>query len=273
MKSFKLALAIVLSGMVSFGSHAQLKIKGSDTVLPLSQKEAEKYMAANKGANISVSGGGSGVGFTALIDNNTDIAQASRSIKMEEKMKLTDSKRPYKEVMIAKDALAVIVNNANPVGKLTRQQLEDIYTGKVNNWKEVGGPDMKIIVYTRESSSGTYDFFKEHVMAKKNYAADALAKPATGDIVQSVSQTKGAIGYVGLAYIAKTVKAVAVSFDGKTFEKPSFKGAKTGTYPISRPLFYYYLASKEKEVKPFIDYVLSKAGQKTVDEVGYVSIN
>ena len=131
---------------------------------------------------------------------------------------------------------------------------------------------MKIIVYTRESSSGTYDFFKEHVMAKKNYAANALAKPATGDIVQSVSQTKGAIGYIGLAYMNKSIKPLAVSFDGKTYEKPSFKGAKTGTYPISRPLYYYYLASKEAAVKPFVDYVLSKEGQKTVDEVGYVSI-
>ena len=272
MKSLKLIIALFLSGMVSFGTQGQLKIKGSDTVLPLSQKEAEKYMASHKGANISVSGGGSGVGITALIDNNTDIAMSSRSMKMEEKMKLNDSKRAFKEVMIAKDALAVIVNKSNPVSKLTRQQLEDIFTGKITNWKEVGGPDLKIIVYTRESSSGTYEFFKEHVMMKKNYAADALAKPATGDIVQSVSQTKGAIGYVGLAYLSKTVNSIAVSFDGKTFEKPSFKGAKTGTYPVSRPLFYYYLVSKEKEVKPFLDYILSKEGQKIVDEVGYVSI-
>ena len=187
-------------------------------------------------------------------------------------MKLMDSKRQYKEVMIAKDALAVIVNPGNAVSQLSRQQLEDIFTAKVTNWKEVGGADMKIIVYTRESSSGTYDFFKEHVMAKKNYAANALAKPATGDIVQSVSQTKGARGYIGLAYMNKSIKPLAVSFDGKTYEKPSFKGAKTGTYPISRPLYYYYLASKEAAVKPFVDYVLSKEGQKTVDEVGYVSI-
>ncbi len=273
MKSFKLALAIVLSGIVSLGSHAQMKIKGSDTVLPLSQKEAEKYMIAHKGANVSVSGGGSGVGISALIDNNTDIAMSSRPLKMEEKMKLQEGGKTFKEVMVAKDALAVIVNNSNPVSKLTRQQLEDIYTGKVNNWKEVGGPDMKIIVYSRESSSGTYEFFKEHVMMKKNYASDVLAKPGTGDIVQSVAQTKGAIGYVGLAYVNKTVKPMSVSFDGKYFEKPSFKGAKTGTYPISRPLYYYYMTTKEKEVKPFIDYVLSKEGQKTVDEVGYVSIN
>ena len=272
MRILKTFTAVLLACTMTIGTQGQLKIKGSDTVLPLSQKEAEKYMAGHKGKDISVSGGGRGVGFTALIDNNTDIAMASRSIKMEEKMKLMDSKRQYKEVMIAKDALAVIVNPGNAVSQLSRQQLEDIFTAKVTNWNEVGGADMKIIVYTRESSSGTYDFFKEHVMAKKNYAANALAKPATGDIVQSVSQTKGAIGYIGLAYMNKSIKPLAVSFDGKTYEKPSFKGAKTGTYPISRPLYYYYLASKEAAVKPFVDYVLSKEGQKTVDEVGYVSI-
>jgi phosphate transport system substrate-binding protein len=272
MKNSKVIIAALLACGMALGTNAQLKIKGSDTVLPLSQKEAENYMKGHKGADVSVTGGGSGVGFTALIDNNTDIAMASRGIKTEEKLKLSEGNKAYKEVMIAKDALAVIVNPGNPVSQLTRQQLEDIFTGKVTSWKEVGGPDEKIVVYTRETSSGTYEFFKEHVMLKKNYTSTALAKPATGDIVQSVSQTKGAIGYIGLAYVNKKVKPLGVSFDGKTFEKPSFKGAKTGTYPVSRPLFYYYLVSKEKAVKPFLDYVLSKEGQKTVDEVGYVSI-
>lgn len=249
------------------------KIKGSDTCLPLSQKEAEVFMKKNAGSAITVTGGGSGVGFSALISGTTDIAQASRSIKMDEKLKMQDAGKAYKEVTIAYDALAVIVNPANKVSQLTREQLEGIFTGKITNWKEVGGEDLKIIVYSRETSSGTYEFFKEHVMLKKNYVSSALLMPATGAIVQSVSQTKGAIGYVGLAYLEKNVKALKVSYDkGKTFIAPSVEGAKTRTYPITRPLFYYYLASVEKQVKPYVDFVLGAEGQKIVLNEGYVPI-
>ena len=250
------------------------KIKGSDTVLPLSQKEAENYMKENKSMKLTVTGGGSGVGLAALVDNTTDIAMSSRKIKMDEKMKLQDAGRNYKEVTVAYDALSVIVNPSNKVDQLTREQLEGIYTGKIKNWKEVGGDDMVIVVYSRESSSGTYEFFKEHVLNRKNYASSVLNMPATGAIVQSVSQTKGAIGYVGLAYMEKIVKALKVSYDkGKTYVAPSMASAKDKTYPIIRPLFYYYLTTVEKTVKPFIDYVLSAEGQKTVEEVGYVPLS
>jgi phosphate transport system substrate-binding protein len=249
------------------------KIKGSDTVNPLSQKEAENYMKKNPGSSITVTGGGSGVGFSSIMSGTTDIAQASRSMKMDEKLKMQEAGKAFKETIVAYDALAVIVNPSNKVSQLTREQLEGIFTGKIVNWKEVGGADLKIIVYSRETSSGTYEFFKEHVMSKKNYAATALLMPATGAIVQSVSQTPGAVGYVGLAYIEKNVKAIKVSYDkGKTFILPSVETAMNKTYPVTRPLYYYYLTSVEKQLKPFVDYILSPEGQKTVLTEGYVPL-
>lgn len=269
MKTRTLLLTLALYSSVGFAQ----KLKGSDTVLPLAQKEAENYMKANKTAKIVVTGGGSGVGLAALVDGTTDIAMASRKIKLSEKMKLQDAGKAVKEVVVAYDALAVVVNPANSVGQLTREQLEDIFTGKIKNWKEVGGADMQIVVYSRETSSGTYEFFKEHVMNNKNYASSVLSMPATGSIIQSISQTKGAIGYVGLAYIEKDVKAIKVSYDkGKTFIGPSLATAKDKTYPVIRPLFYYYIASSEKTVKPFVDYMLSAEGQKTVEVIGYVPL-
>ncbi|MFN8164891.1 MAG: PstS family phosphate ABC transporter substrate-binding protein [Bacteroidia bacterium] len=269
----KKIIAMIGMAVISLSMTAQkLVIKGSDTVLPLSQKEAEVYMKKNAGKSITVVGGGSGVGLAALIDNSTDIAMASRKMKMDEKMKMQDAGRAYKEVVIANDALSVIVNPQNKVSKLTRQQLEDIYTGKIKNWKEVGGDDMQIVVYARETSSGTYEFFKEHVMNRKNYASSVLNMPATGAIIQSVSQTKGAIGYVGLAYLTKEVKDIAVSYDGKTYVNASVEAAKNKTYPVVRPLLYYYPVAKEAQVKAFIDFILSPEGQKIVEQVGYISV-
>ena len=252
---------------------ATFSVKGSDTVLPLSQKEAEEYMKANTGAAITVVGGGSGTGITALLDGSTDICMSSRELKMDEKLKFTEKTIDVKEVIIGFDALSVIVHPDNKVGQLTREQLEKIFTGEIKNWKEVGGADAQIVAYSRESSSGTYEFFKEHVMDKKNYASSVLNMPATGAIVQSVSQTKGAIGYVGLAYMTGSVKAVSVSYDGgKNYVAPSIQGAKDKTYPVARPLYYFYDAKNEATVKAFIDYVLSDVGQKNVADAGYVPI-
>lgn len=250
-----------------------ITIKGSDTVLPLAQQEAEKFMQKNKGAAITVVGGGTGVGISALREGTTDLAMASRELKTEEKLKLQGGKKNVKEVLIAYDALSVVVHPNNKVKQLTREQLEGIFTGKITNWKEVGGADEKIVPYSRETSSGTYEFFKEHVLDKKNYAQSILMMPATGSIVQSVSQTTGAIGYIGLAYQTKEVKSLSVSYDqGKTFVAPSTEAAKNKTYPISRPLFFFYDAAVESKVKPFIDYVLSDEGQQIVLVTGYVPL-
>ncbi|MFC5271212.1 phosphate ABC transporter substrate-binding protein [Adhaeribacter terreus] len=250
-----------------------LTVKGSDTVLPLAQQEAEKYMQKHKDAAITIVGGGTGVGLSALEEGTTDMAMASRDLKTEEKLKFKTAKKDIKEALIAYDALSVVVNPANKVNELTREQLEGIFTGKITNWKEVGGADEKIVAYSRETSSGTYEFFKEHVLDKKNYANNILMMPATGSIVQSVGQTKGAIGYIGLAYETKEVKALKVSYDqGKTFVAPGVDAAKDKTYPISRPLYFFYDATSESKVKPFIDYVMSEEGQKIVLETGYVPL-
>jgi len=275
MKKCFLSIAAILIAMSTvFGQKTTIRLKGSDTCLPLSQKEAEQFMKKNSNVSISVTGGGSGVGLAALIEGTTDIAMSSRSMKMSEKTKMRDAGKAYKEVKIAYDALAVVVNPANKINQLTREQLEGIFTGKIKNWKEVGGENMSIVVYSRESSSGTFEFFKEHVLSNKNYTASALMMPATGAIIQSVSQTKGAIGYVGLAYIEKDVKALKVSYDkGKTFTAPSIANAKNKSYPVIRPLFYYFLDKDDGKVKPFLDFVLSTAGQKIVEEIGYVSLN
>ncbi|MDD4068326.1 MAG: PstS family phosphate ABC transporter substrate-binding protein, partial [Bacteroidales bacterium] len=205
-------------------------------------------------------------------DGTTEIAQASRKMKFGERQKLPSAGKQAKEVVIAYDALAVVVNPNNKVSQLTRQQLEDIFTGKITNWKQVGGDDMKIVVYSRETSSGTYEFFKEHVLKNKNYMSSVLSMPATGAIIQSIKQTKGAIGYVGLAYLNKEVKALKVSFNGKNFVAPSVATAKNKTYPVVRPLFYYYEVKNAKKVKPYIDFVLSSEGQAIVDKVGYISV-
>lgn len=267
-----IVMAAVAACMFVSNVFAQ-RIKGSDTCLPLSQTEAENFINKNKSAKITVTGGGSGVGISALMEGTTDIAMSSRKMKFDEKVKLQEAKKSTKEVVIAYDALAVVVHPSNKVSNLTREQLEGIFTGKIKNWKEVGGADMKIVAYSRETSSGTYEFFKESVLKNKNYMNGILSMPATGAIIQSVSQTKGAIGYVGLAYINKEVKSIHVSYDaGKTFTDPSFENAKNKAYPIVRPLFYYYDVKNEGKVKPFIDYILSAEGQATVKQVGYIPV-
>jgi phosphate transport system substrate-binding protein len=268
---FVFAIMAVLPNI--FGQSVNCKIKGSDTCLPLTQKEAEVFMKKYPGSSLMVTGGGSGVGLAALQNSTTDIAQSSRKMKLDEKMKLQDAGKTAIETIIAYDALAVIVNPSNKVNQLTREQLESIYTGKITNWKEVGGDDMPIVLYSRESSSGTFEFFKEHVLNKKNFAPTAMLMPATGAIVQSVSQTKGAIGYVGLAYLEGDIKSLKVSYDkGSTYVVPSVDNALNKTYPITRPLYYYYLNTTEKTVKPFVDFILSAEGQKIVREIGYVPV-
>ena len=259
---------------------AAQKIKGSDTVLPVSQEAAEVYMTLNPQARVTVTGGGSGVGISALMDGTTDIAMASRSVKFNERVKISKSGKQLREAVVAYDALAVIVNPQNPITHLTREQLEAIFRGKVTNWNQVTdlytgrrGPDLKIIVYSRETSSGTYEFFKTSVLHEKNYLAGVLSMPATGAVIQSVSQTKGAIGYVGMAYVNRNVRAVKVSYDGKHFVYPNMDMGRRHVYPIIRELYYYYTADKAGVVEPFIRFLLSPKGQQIVMKSGYVPAN
>ena len=271
-KMKKIILTSILLLAAVQGADAQ-RIKGSDTTLPLSQREAESFLKANPSASVTVTGGGSGVGISALLEGTTDIAQSSRRIKFDERRKLQEQGKTVREVVVAYDALAVIVHPSNKVTNLTREQLEGIFTGRITNWKEVGGEDLKIVPYSRETSSGTYEFFKESVLKNKNYLNGILSMPATGAIVQSIGQTRGGIGYIGLAYLNNSVKAIHVSYDGgKSFTAPSVAAAKNETYPIVRALYYYYVTSTERAVKPLIDYILSPAGQRIVEEVGFITV-
>ena len=154
-----------------------------------------------------------------------------------------------------------------------RQQLEDIFRGKITNWQQVGGDDRKIVVYSRETSSGTYEFFKESVLKNKNYMSSSLSMPATGAIIQSVSQTRGAIGYVGLAYVSPRIKTLAVSYDGQHYAAPTLENAINKTYPIVRPLYYYYNRKNASVIAPLLDFILSAAGQKIIKESGYIPVH
>ena len=277
MKAKRLLLSAVAAILVS--SVAAQKIKGSDTVLPVSQEAAEMYMSLHPDSRVTVTGGGSGVGISALMDGTTDIAMSSRSIKFNERVKLKNIGKQLKEAVVAYDALAVIVHPSNPVTHLTRQQLEAIFRGKVTNWNQVKdpytgkrGPDLKIVVYSRETSSGTYEFFKTSVLREKNYMAGVLSMPATGAVIQSVSQTKGAIGYVGMAYVNDRVRAVKVSYDGKHFVYPTMETGRNHIYPIIRELYYYYTADRAKVVEPFLRFLLSGEGQRLVMRSGYVPV-
>lgn len=264
------AFALVCATALSLSAQ---RIKGSDTVLPLTQKAAEGFVKKYPSHTPTISGGGSGVGLSALQSGSTDIAQTSRRVKFAERQKLQNGGDKLQEVVIAYDALAVVVHPSNKVTKLTREELEGIFTGRIKNWKELGGHDIPIVPYSRETSSGTYEFFRDVVLKKKNYKDGIMSMPATGAIIQSVSQTPGAVGYVGLAYLGDKTRAVSISFDsGATYTEPSLKNARNKTYPVVRPLYYYYMQSKAKSVRPFINYVLSDEGQKTVSEVGFVPV-
>lgn len=266
-------IALLLAALGLTAAACAQKLKGSDTLLPLAQKAAENYSEKNPSAHVTVTGGGSGVGLSSLREGTTDIAMASRRIKFDERVRMQQAGRPVEELTVAFDALAVIVHPSNPVSRLTREQLEGIFRGKITNWKQVGGEDRKIVVYSRETSSGTYEFFKESVLKHRNYMPAVLSMPATGAIIQSVSQTPGAIGYVGLAYLNPEVKALAVSYDGGgSYVAPTFDNARSKSYPIVRPLYFYYTKSNEAAVLPLVDYLTSDEGQAMVASIGFIPI-
>ena len=212
------------------------------------------------------------MGISALMEGTTDIAMASRKMKFDERMKLQEAGKKTKEEVIAYDALAVVVHPSNKVSNLTREQLEGIFTGKIKNWKEVGGADMKIVAYSRETSSGTYEFFKESVLKNKNYMNGILSMPATGAIIQSVSQTKGAIGYVGLAYLNKEVKR---SMYRMMPENPtwSLRWRTRRIRPIRLSVRCSTTMRQECLKGATVHrFVMSAEGQATVKKVGYIPV-
>ena len=254
-----------------------LTIKGSDTMVHLASNWAETYMNTHAEANLSVTGGGSGTGIAALINGTTDICIASRKIKDKEvKLAQKNGAQPQEHV-VARDGIAVVVNPDNPVSELTVDQIGRIYRGSYTNWKEVGGPDAPIVILSRESSSGTYVFFQERVLSKQDYSVEAMLMPSTSAIIQTVSQDKWSIGYVGLGYAfgAKDkVKMLAILNQNDSAPViPSVEAVKSGAYPIARPLYFYTKGKPAGLAKQFIDFCLSDSGQKIVLETGYVPVN
>jgi phosphate transport system substrate-binding protein len=264
-----LALALILAPVAS---QAAVTVKGSDTMVILSQRWAENYMKKNAGKKIQVTGGGSGTGIAALINGTTEIANSSRPIKGDETAKVRDRFNVLPaETAVAKDGVALYANEANGVTQLTVAQLKGIYQGDITNWKAVGGNDAPIVIYSRENSSGTYVFFKDNVLGGEDFAASAQTLPGTAAVVNAVSKEKNAIGYGGAAY-AKGVKEIkVVGKDGQPYA-PNAENVKSGKYPLSRPLFVYTRGAPAGEAKEFIDFCLSAEGQAIVTQVGYFPV-
>jgi phosphate transport system substrate-binding protein len=267
----KILLATILAA-AALSAHAQnITVKGSDTMVILGQKWAEQYMKKNPGTTVQVTGGGSGTGIAALLNGSTDICNASRPMKPSETADFVKKfkTRPH-EYKTCLDALSVYVNKDNAIQKLSFSQLEGIFTGKITNWKQVGGSDAAISLYGRENSSGTYEFFKEHVLNKKDFAAATKTMPGTAAVIQGVAKDKNGIGYGGIAY-GEGVKHLKVSkTDGGAAFEPNEENVLSGKYPIARYLFNYVGASKDTgEVAAFIEWCTSDEGQAVVKDVGY----
>jgi len=268
-KFIKLLFALTTSILISFSQSVagELVIKGSTTVLPIAQKAAEAYMAENPDVKISLSGGGSGNGIKAIIDGTADIGNASRFIKQKE-VDLAVTKQVYPvPFRVALDAIVPVVNNKNNLSDLTMAQLRDIYMGKIKDWKEVGGTPGRIVVISRDSSSGTFGVWKDLVMKKERVIPSALTVPSNGGIVQAVISTPGAIGYVGLGYLNSAIKAVSVEGVLGTEEN-----TLNGTFPISRGLFMFTKGWPGGDTMGFISFILSKNGQKLVKEAGSIPV-
>jgi len=257
-------LATVINGM---GADGKIVCEGSTTVLPIAQAAAEVYMDNNSGVNISVRGGGSGVGATSLIEGRCDIADCSRAFKDSELQKAAAKGKDPKAHVIAMDGIAVIVHPSNKFAELTKQQVKDIYTGKISNWSALGGDNARIVVVSRDSASGTFEAFGELALKGAKVRPDALMQAANQGVAGIVSRTPGAIGYVGLGYITPSVKTVKIN--GITASRET---VLSGKYPYSRPLFMYTDGQPQGKVKDFIDFILSAGGQKIVEEQGFVGL-
>ncbi len=246
-----------------------LTIKGSDTMVILGQRLAEEYMKKNPGSVVQVNGGGSGTGIAALINGTVDLAQASRAMKDEEKALAAKSRgAEIVEQAVALDGLAVFVNDASPIQSLTIEQVRDIFLGKTTNWNQVGGPNATIVLYGRENSSGTYDYFREHVLEKGDFSPRVQTLQGTAAIINAVARDKNGVGYGGIAY-AKDVRPLAISAKGGAPIAPSASTVADGTYPLSRKLYFYFAQNAPERVKTFAAWALTPEAQALVTKVGY----
>ena len=258
---------------VDWNKARPITLKGSDTMLLLGQRWAEVFMNKNPKAVVQVTGGGSGTGLAALINGTTDIAQSSRPIKDKERIDAeNNSGKHLFPLATALDGVAIYLNENNPLQQLTMPQINDIYTGKVKNWKEVGGKDAPIVLYGRENNSGTYVFFKEHVLSNKDFAVEVQTLPGTASVVNAVAKDENGIGYGGIAY-SKGIKLAKAQKDkdSKAIE-PNMETVRSGEYPLARFLYWYTLSDPRPELQALIEWVVGPEGQKIVDEVGYFPI-
>ena len=264
-------LGIVLAGMGAYAKSSVVQIKGSDTILNASQAIVEEYMKTNKKARIAVTGGGSGVGIASLINKTADIAMASRNIKSSEVETLKKEGINVEEVVLGYDGITVIINHGNHIKNLDKKTLAGVFAGEITNWKELGGDDAKIVVLSRDSSSGTHAYFKEEILRggdKKSvveYGQDTLYMPSNQAILQEVAKSKYAIGYIGMGYMNDTVDSLAV--DGV---KPTFETVADKTYPIAREVFWYVDSARDGVTKEVVDFAVSSKGQEIVKEEGFV---
>jgi phosphate transport system substrate-binding protein len=253
--------------------------KGSDTIVNLALAWAEKYQAEHANVRISVTGGGSGTGIAALINGTVDIANASRKIKQEEIDEAKSKGIDPVEHIIARDAIAVIVNPENPVSKLTLKQISDMYSGKIKNWSEVGGEDRPIVRLSRETNSGTHVYFLETVLRlgsktdKTLFSMDTLLLPSSEGIIAEVRQNPNAMGYDGLGYVPKDLKMIAIAKeDGGAYVLPSIETVNDKTYAIARDLYMYTNGQPTGAVKDYLDWIISLEAQKIVADLGFVPI-
>jgi len=261
----------------SDSSASYIENKGSDTIVNLALAWAEKYQAEHSEVRISVTGGGSGTGIAALVNKTVDIANASRKIKQEEVDEAKSNGVDPVEHIIARDAIAVIVNPENPVNELTLQQISDLYSGKINNWSEVGGEDRPIVRLSRETNSGTHVYFLETVLRLGNsedktlFSTDTLLLPSSEGIVAEVRQNPNAVGYDGLGYVPKDLKMIAIAEEqGSDYVLPSISTVNDKSYPIARDLYMYTNGEPTGVIKQYLDWILSDEAQQIVADLGFV---
>ena len=257
----------------SSNDNKPVTVKGSDTMVILGQRLAEEYMKVQSGRVVQVNGGGSGTGIAALINGTIDLAMASRPMTEDEKRKVTQNRgAEVVETPVALDALAVFVHQNNPVKSLTIDQVKAIFQGKTKNWSEVGGPNAPIVLYGRESSSGTYDYFREHVLAKEDFSPAVQTLQGTAAIINAVGNDANGIGYGGIAY-TKAARALGIGAKGAAAVVPSESTVGDGTYPLSRKLFFYSTANAPARVGTFVQWTLTPEAQALVTRVGYFPLN
>jgi phosphate transport system substrate-binding protein len=253
--------------------------KGSDTIVNLAIAWAEEYNKLYPEVSISVTGGGSGTGIAALINNTVDIANASRQIKPEESEAAKANGVDPVEFVIARDAIAIIVNPNNPIERLTLQQISDIYSGKINNWIEIGGEDRPIVRLSRETNSGTHVYFLEEVLrlgkkeSKILFSTDTLLLPSSEGISAEIRDNPNAIGYDGLGYVTPDLKVIAVATDvNSQFVLPSAESVINNSYPIARDLYMYTSGPPTGVVKDYLDWITTIEAQQIVINLGFVPL-